>query len=294
MKSSPLILTEAALAKLVPKRKPSEHKYSFGSVEIWGGAKQYPGALYLSALGAFKSGVGFVYLVSEVDKKIVESLPECVWGPGPVNKNKTVLMGSGWGREISNQEYFLEYLESESFSQNVTVIDGDALGFLGENSWALSRIKNLKNNNRVIVTPHFGEAMKLLAIEDKQEKQRLSNNRIEILKQLSRKLGPETVIVLKGSPNWVFQSERFAESPWGSVAMAQAGHGDLLGGMVAGFCAQGLSRFDACCLALGLQGLCADRLSQNKKIDRGVLAHEVATEIPSEISRLQDFKSHSI
>ena len=253
-------LTAADVAAFIPDRPERAHKYSFGRLQIFAGSARYPGAAFLCALGAFKSGCGYVSLESLAPEKILAQIPEVVLGRDP--KATALVLGPGMEALAPADERDLLLGELSR------VIDATALGSL--------KLKDLSSLKNAVLTPHTGEAASLFGVSAEEiEKDRLGFLRGELLRA---QLHSSSCFVLKGFETLIYARGEIVLVPTGNVAQANAGHGDLLSGVIGGLLAQGLDGSDAARLACFSLGLAADRLSEGR-YPAGVLAHEVAAEL---------------
>ena len=130
------------------------------------------------------------------------------------------------------------------------VIDADGINCLKDN------IYELEDKDRpLILTPHPGELARLLDLTAEQ----VQKDRINIARSFAEKTG--AVILLKGVNTVIASPEgRIYVNPTGNTALAKAGTGDVLTGLIGGLLAQGISPFDAAVLGAYLHGLSADIL----------------------------------
>jgi ADP-dependent NAD(P)H-hydrate dehydratase / NAD(P)H-hydrate epimerase len=253
-------LTGADVAASVPARPERAHKYSFGRLQILAGSARYPGAAFLCALGAFKSGCGYVSLDSQAPEKILAQIPEVVLG----RDSKATALVVGPGLEALSSADEQELLRGEV----PRVIDAMALASL--------KAKDLASLKNAVLTPHAGEAAALFGVSAEE----IERDRVAFLSEqlAGAKLHPSSCLVLKGFETLIYAHEEIALVPTGNVAQANAGQGDLLSGVIGGLLAQGLDPSKAARLACFSLGLAADRLAAGR-YPAGVLAHEVASEL---------------
>jgi hydroxyethylthiazole kinase-like uncharacterized protein yjeF len=253
-----ITLSLSKMKKLLPPRKAKAHKYSFGRLQILAGSATYPGAAALCALGAFKAGCGFVTLKTFAKRAdLIKALPEIVFA-WDLAKSTAFVTGPGLGAR--GQTQFRHALKTKK----PLVCDATALSFLRPGAYP-----------QLVITPHLGEAQELLRTK--------STSRMAILEGLQRKF-PTATIVLKGKDTLIANSfcREIFVCKSGSVAMASAGQGDVLSGVIGAFLAAGVGPLEAAKLGVFCCALAADRLA--KKSRRGVLAHEVANALPQVIS----------
>ncbi len=286
-----MLLEKTDLPAILPKRVESNHKGSWSRVEILAGSKEFPGACYLASLGAFKVGASYVYVPNEVfsEGNFLQILPEVIPGPAPTTSPRVRAVGPGWGLSPSNMDFLKNLLSKDSsdFEEIPQIFDADALVLLSQIPQAPSFFRNLKKIHKpVLFTPHPGEALALLGETASKSTTFDPKDRLQLVSELQKKWGEEIVFILKGSGNLIAQHQKKYLSRWGSVAMANAGHGDLLTGILAGLLAQGLSGLEAALCGLAIQGLSAEALMASPSQTTGILAHEVGQRVPMTLAEL--------
>ncbi|VVO39611.1 Bifunctional NAD(P)H-hydrate repair enzyme Nnr [Pseudomonas fluorescens] len=246
-------------------RAPASHKGKFGHVLLIGGDRGLGGAILLSAQSALRSGAGMVSVAtrSEHVPAALARIPEAmVLGTSSANqlmgllqKVSVLVVGPGlgqaaWGRSL------LSAAANASLPQ---VWDADALNMLAEDRVALPK--------NCVITPHPGEAARLLGISTAQ----VQADRPGAAHALSKKY--TAVVVLKGAGSLIASPDgRLAVCHQGHPAMATAGLGDVLAGLVGALLAQGMATFDAACLAVWLH---ANAGEQQGKSGRGLAASDL-------------------
>ncbi|MDD3119378.1 MAG: NAD(P)H-hydrate dehydratase [Victivallales bacterium] len=260
-------LTMPFAADLAPRlgRLPvMAHKNIMGRVLVIGGSREYGGAPFLSAMAAGRAGAGYVRLaLPRTAATTVAAWPSLVLhrpdddGRGSfsaasipeitvlLEHSDALVVGPGLGRSRS----LVELLDFIIGCQLPTVWDADALNLIAE----LPELYRGRDNH--ILTPHPGEMKRLLrgfGLEEYLDRDRISQVRaltaaVDATVVLK---GPQTVI---GSPDG-----RLSLNSSGSPALAKAGSGDCLGGMIGTFAAQGMEAFEAAETAVFLHGLAAE------------------------------------
>lgn len=271
-KFSPLaILPEAQdLKEIFPKRTAASHKYSKGVVAVNAGSKKYPGAALLTLEGALASGVGMVTYQGEADQKLIKKFPQVIYGQNNQSKVTASVLGPG------QSEFAKDYLNFVSQSKKL-ILDATATQLL-----AKREVKKLisAKNIQVLITPHEKEAKDLCQIL----KISYSTNRIKLAKDLAKSTG--AICLLKGpgaivaNPNYEF----LIIDQFGDHALATAGSGDLLAGLIGAIAANPkTSLAQAAILGLaiiGKAGQLAKSFAPEPALDL------VAQSIPTAISEL--------
>ncbi len=133
-----------------------------------------------------------------------------------------------------------------------------------------------------ILTPHLGEMSRLTG----QTPEELEARRIDTAHGWAMRWG--VTLVLKGAPTVVASpTGRVSVNPTGSAALATAGTGDVLAGMIVALLAQGLAPFDAARLAVYAHGL-AGELAQSRIGAVGVIARDVAESLPAAFTGIRN------
>lgn len=266
-------LTQKWVREKLPKRPKNANKGTFGKVLVVAGSENYPGAAYLSCAACFRVGAGLVTLATIPSVKIIVSrkLPEVTFlRRDEVSKKikdyDVLLIGPGLGQDYQ--------LPAANFPP--TVIDAGGL------KWGI-RLKE-----EAILTPHPGEMSKITGLSVDE----IQKDRINIAQKFAKKWNK--VVVLKGA-NTVIASPagELVISPFVNPALATAGTGDILSGVIAGMLAQGLEAFDAACVGVYLHGLAGEML--RKKVgNAGLLAGELLPLLPQVIQDLVNKTEHRI
>jgi ADP-dependent NAD(P)H-hydrate dehydratase len=261
---APHIIDRTTLADL-PARAFDAHKGDFGHVLVVGGDLGAGGAAMLSGQAALRCGAGLVSVATRPEHvgAGLARLPECMWlGVDSANQlmglleRATVLVvGPGlgqaaWGRSL---------LSAVANAHVPQVWDADALNLLARTPLALP--------SGSVLTPHPGEAARLLGISTEA----VQADRPGAARKLARRYA--SVCVLKGAGTWVADpAGRLALCERGHPAMAGAGFGDVLSGVVAALLAQGLVAWSAACLAVWLHACAGERLGRG---GRGLAASDL-------------------
>ncbi|MET0849020.1 MAG: NAD(P)H-hydrate dehydratase [Pseudomonas sp.] len=246
-------------------RAPTSHKGQFGHVLLIGGDRGFGGAILLSAQSALRSGAGMVSVAtrSEHVPAALARIPEAmVLGTSSANqlmellqKVSVLVVGPGlgqaaWGRSL---------LSAAANAPLPQVWDADSLNLLASNHVSLPRDS--------VITPHPGEAARLLGISTAE----VQADRPAAAHALSKKY--TAVVILKGAGSLIASPDgRLSLCHQGHPAMASAGLGDVLAGLVGALLAQGMDAYGAACLAVWLH---ANAGAQEGKSGRGLAASDL-------------------
>ncbi len=277
---------EPAVLALAPARGPRSTKFSSGQVVIVGGSRGLTGAVQMCSRAAIRAGAGYATVTVPADlEPIFEAgQPEvmsvgCPGGDGCLapgslkavlrtcERAAAVALGPGMGRDPGSVELARDAAAS---IEAPLAIDADGLGaFAG----ALGRIAG--RASPTILTPHAGELGRLLD----RTSEEVSAHRLASAKEAARASG--AVVVLKGDDTIVTDGERVAVNALAAPALATAGTGDVLTGMVAALLARGLEPFAAACAAVLAHARAGRDAAARIGAPESVIATDVIASIPA-------------
>jgi NAD(P)H-hydrate epimerase len=241
-----------AVLGLAPHRGADSTKFSSGQVAVAGGSRGLTGAVRMSSLAAIRAGAGYatVAVPSDLETVFEQAQPEvmsvgCPGGDGclvPASAKAVLrtferaaagVLGPGLGRDPGSIELAREVIGA---IEAPLVLDADGLNaFAGDLGPVAAR------EAPTVLTPHAGELGRLL----EREPGEISAHRLESAREAARLAG--AVVVLKGDDTIVTDGKRLAVNCLASPALATAGTGDVLSGMLAALLARGLEPFAAAC-----------------------------------------------
>jgi ADP-dependent NAD(P)H-hydrate dehydratase / NAD(P)H-hydrate epimerase len=274
------LFTAEDVRRLLPARKADSHKGDFGRVAIVAGSRGKSGAAILAARGALRAGAGLVtvFCPESVERWVVSALPEAMTQGLPED-------GGAIGKEAAALLDRLDDFDAVAAGPGLTTSPSTA-GFLRE----LARtplplvcdadfLNAFSARSRVfagrVLTPHPGEAGRLLGVSTRQVQQ----DRLSSARELARR--SRAVVLLKGAASLVATADGAVRvNPTGTPLLATAGSGDVLAGAIAALLARGLGPADAASAAAFLHGAAAEALSARLG-DAGLLASELADALPA-------------
>lgn len=273
------LVEEEDLPSLLRRRSPTTHKSSAGRVVIVAGSPGMTGAARLVGRASLRAGAGLVTLcgdaatVEKLDSEVMELMTH-PWGKDEdrvLLRADVVVVGPGLGRGELASNGIRRALNTSS----PTVLDADALRWLaaaGAEDRAL-----LSSPERIVLTPHAGEAAALLDCEIAQ----VEADRFAAVQTLAKKF--RCTVVLKGSRSLIAAP---GEIPLicalGSPSLGTAGSGDVLSGILGALLVGARDAhevFRCTTLAVGVHAL-AGQLWSEENGDRGLLASEIAELVP--------------
>jgi ADP-dependent NAD(P)H-hydrate dehydratase / NAD(P)H-hydrate epimerase len=240
---------------LAPRRGPRSTKFSSGQVVIAGGSRGLTGAVRMASQAAIRAGAGYATVAVPADlEPIFEAgQPEvmsvgCPGGDGclaPASLKAVLrafepaaagVLGPGMGRDPGAVELAREAVAAIGAP---LAIDADGLNaFAGELGSLAGRTAP------TLLTPHAGELGRLLD----RSPEEVSAHRLASAREAAGAAG--AVVVLKGDDTIVTDGERVAVNALPAPALATAGTGDVLSGVLAALLARGLDPFAAACAAV--------------------------------------------
>lgn len=263
-------ITKKDLRKFLPIRVEAANKSHGGKCLLIAGSEGMWGACYLSALACARVGAGYVYLPA--DTKNLTEYPDFLSSEisEEIDVNHFTALAVGPGLKITVQHKKLFHHIEKTFTGPMVIDAG-----------ALELVKKLKPN--WIITPHEGELSKLLNISSDE----IRKDRFIAAQMAQEKFGG--IVVLKGHKTLIATKSIIYEIQTGNKALAKAGTGDVLTGMITGFLSQGVKPVDAAILACGVHGFIADRWVKDKDY-LSLMASDLIHEIPQALFTLRKKK----
>ena len=270
------IITEKTVKNIIERRNREIHKGSCGRILIAAGSVGMAGAAVLAARGALRSGVGLVQL--SVPEEIFPIVQTGVFEATcltdsldniDLSRYNAAAAGPGLGDSRESVEKVRILLDS---FDGPLVLDADGLNIAArEEYFDLMRARG----GRLIITPHMGEARRLMA-KDFSEKM----TRRELAEALAEKTG--AVTVLKGAGTVVAaEGRKTYTNTTGNPGMATAGSGDVLTGIITSLCGQRhsdgrpIEPLEAALAGVYIHGLAGD-LGAEEKGEYGLIAGDIA------------------
>jgi ADP-dependent NAD(P)H-hydrate dehydratase / NAD(P)H-hydrate epimerase len=291
------IQTETAdwdmVSTLLPERTPASHKGTFGTAFVLAGSTSYTGAALLAGTAAYRVGAGLVTMAipEPLHAALAGHLPEATWVLLPhengfishtagelllknLARATSILIGPGLGDQPGTGAFIENILSSIKIP---TVVDADGLRHL-------SRIDNWHKKlfDVAVLTPHPGEMSVLTGLS----KDEIQNNRDEVAKKYAKEWGH--VLVLKGAFTIIASPDgRSTIIPVATPALARAGTGDVLAGLIIGLRAQGLNAYDAAVAGAFIHGQAGLFAAEQLGTTTSVLASDVLDAVPDVLAELE-------
>lgn len=260
------LTTPVSVRKIFPSRDPEAHKGTYGHLLIISGSIGKAGACVLACQGGLRGGAGLVTaavaksILTEVSSGALEAmtipLPETTEGTiareaaavvaEEISRFSAVALGPGLTTNPETVAFLEELLPSIRVPLIIDADGCNAIAQLGPR--ALEETKG-----HVCLTPHPGEMARLLGTDTDT----VQSDRLASAREAAERY--KATVVLKGARTLVVdQWGKAAINPSGNPGMASGGTGDVLTGLIGGFCARGLEPYDACRAGVYLHGYAGD------------------------------------
>ena len=273
--------------KMLPDRPEDSNKGTYGRLLVIARSKGMAGAAYLNAHAAYMTGAGLVRIYTSSDnREILQTLlPEAIITTyEEYNKEEllslltwadSVCIGSGLGMSRLSEKILKTVIE---YVKVPCLIDADGLNLLAENKNYLNQMAE----RRFVITPHMKEMSRLTGTPVEE----LKADRIQILKDFISRY--RITCVLKDSRTLIASEEKgIRMNLTGNSAMAKAGSGDVLAGVISGWMVQGKEAEDAAELGTYIHGLSGD-LAKFEKGVYSVMARDLIEYISKALMKLEE------
>jgi len=267
-----------------PSHAAGIHKYARGAVAVAAGGLSGVGAPRLGARAALRIGAGLASIICRPEALLAhasrgpDALMQVAARDAPAfeaalaaRKVDALLIGPALGLDAEARSWVAAALRAEA----PCVFDADALTHIGAHRSTFTT-KLRRRADAAVLTPHEGEFKRLF---DSAEGFATERGKLERARQGARLTG--AVVVLKGPDTVIAAPDgRAAINATGSPALATAGSGDVLGGMVVGLLAQKMPAFEAACAAVWLHGRAGEGLGI------GLMADDLPEALPGVLAAL--------
>ena len=282
-------LVNGGVMRDMPRRGTDSTKFTSGNVVVIGGSRGLTGAPCMAALAAMRAGAGYVTVAAPASLELsftvrlleamLVGLPEDDGALSPealepavkaIGRADAVVLGPGLGRTAGAQALVRELIGRVDVP---LVIDADGLNALA------GRLEDLRHRRwPTVLTPHAGELGRLLEVDS----QDVAARRLHHATAAAAR--SKALVVLKGDDTLVVApAGRVAISRGGAPALATAGTGDVLSGVIGAMLAKGLRAPHAACAGVYAH-LRAGQLAAAPHGPDGVIASDVIAALPAALS----------
>ncbi len=268
----------------LPQRPSEAHKGTFGRVLVVAGSAGMSGAACLAGTAALRAGAGLTLLaVPQSVQSVVASFePSCTTAALPCDESgrlaagaaaavaellpgrTAVAAGPGLGQDAAVVDVVQILIQQADVP---LILDADALNAVAEHGLLLRR------SAPTIVTPHPGEFARLTGRSSAE----IHASRTGLAQEYAAEHG--VIVVLKGAGTVVTDGTRSWINSTGNSGMATGGSGDVLTGVIAGLCGQGMAPYEAAVAAAYAHGLAGD-LAAAAGSERGLIASDLLQTLP--------------
>ncbi len=247
-------VTKTYILELYKPIASDTHKGLQGHALLIGGSYGKMGSVCLSSKAALKSGCGLVTsFIPQCGYTIIQiAIPEVMV---LTDENEKVLtdihydfepdaigIGMGMGQDSLTEKAFYNFIIN---NKSALIVDADALNILSKNKNWLSLLPK-----KTILTPHKKELERLIGTWQSEDE--------KTAKVIELSLDFDLIIVVKGAPTLIVNGSEIYENTTGNQALATAGSGDVLTGIITSLVAQNYEPFHAAILGVYIHGLTAD------------------------------------
>jgi len=258
------------------------HKYTRGHACVFSGGPSATGAARLAALAAARAGAGAVTVLSApaamqvnaahltaIMLRRIETEEELA-AFARERKPSSYVIGPGFGAGERARRFTLALLRERNTGCKGIVIDADAITSFRDAPALLFDAAALPDAPSVVLTPHVGEFRRLFPDLAEGE----AGSKLEAARAAARRA--KAVIIYKGPDTVIAAPDGRARiNANGTPFLATAGSGDVLGGIVAGLLAQGMSAFDAASAAVWIHAEAGSRFGP------GLIAEDLPSLLPA-------------
>ena len=289
------MITEGWIKNVLPRRAANSNKGTFGKLLIIAGSRKYRGAAHLALEAALRGGVGLVgflgipELISELSLKFPEVIYKESSDISEIEENGiknivdessrygATLIGSGSDNTAGLLSLVLALLSSEG---GPLILDADAINALASiGADGVNAIKNAKR--KVIITPHPLEFARLSGTDVAS----VQLHRLEAAEKFAKENA--CIVVLKGAGTIITDGTEVYINVTGSSALAKAGSGDVLAGVLASLIAQGsMTPTKAAVVAVYYHAVAGDSLAEEFS-SYGVIPSDLPREIARHIAKIE-------
>ena len=274
----------------LPWPAENTNKYARGKLTVVAGSARYSGAAVLAALASQRMGAGYTEVVTDPaavnvvriasPSLVVRSTDE--WKPGELaqsieGKPCAVCVGPGFAPDDEKAAELVARVLKKAPCP--VVVDGGGLARLATKKNLQTLADRFGNGLATVITPHGGEAARLAKSLGLP-----TGNQEHLAAALS--LSTQAIVVLKGPDTYISNGKTTECMKAGTPALAKAGTGDVLAGMIAALLAQGMDPFGAAALGASLHAL-AGTAAAEAYTEISVVAEDVIAAIPQAIRTYQ-------
>lgn len=255
----------------LPKRQLSDNKTQSGKCLVVAGSKGFFGAAILTCLAASRTGAGYTYLKTP-GKFPIEKHPDflIIDSVSDYSIFSAIAVGPGLSNTIKTLSIVKKLIQLKICN---VILDAGALTALS--GW------NKKLPQSWIITPHEGELSRILGVSSSV----IRKNRQKYAIIAQKKMG--CVVLLKGNKTLVADGKSLTEIQSGNPALAKAGTGDVLTGIILALLSQTSQATEAAQLGAYVHGFIADQWIKSGHDVLSLMASDLIQELPQALSKIR-------
>ncbi len=280
------VLEQADAEELLPQRPARSSKGTFGRVLMICGSSGMAGAAYLAACAAYRMGAGLVEIFTPLKNRVViqQLIPEAIVTcynshskkdmikslKYAVRRADAVVLGCGLGQSKQAKKIVAAVLKQAHVP---LVVDADALNIIAHKPAMLKKLKQ-EQKKQTVITPHAAEAARLLGKDTNVGA--VLECTFAAAEQLHQKYGINVLLKDTHSVIYATDGAHFINVS-GSTALATAGSGDILAGMIGGLAASKTNQnpvSKTAALAAYLHGKAGEKAAENVG-ERAAMARDI-------------------
>ena len=274
-------------ASCLPALEEDANKYTRGLVELVVGSDRFLGAALLACQAANVAGAGYVraYVPANAAQALLAMQPSAVacgqeefaWHTheGSEHHPLAVVVGCGMSGSQAENDLVIDVLKETKAS---VLVDGSGLSALARQEGLQALQARAEEGLATVITPHGGEAYRLVKAHAPEQAEAFRTGALppyDAAELLARTMG--VTCVLKGPDTFIVHQGQLFVMCEGTAALAKAGTGDILAGLIGSLLAQGASVADACAAGTFIHaragGLAAGRCGMRCVTAEDVLGH---------------------
>ncbi len=276
-------LEDGDLLSLLPPRKRTANKGTYGKLLVIAGTRNMAGAACLAGRAAYRTGCGLVCICSHEDNRLIlqTALPEAIYAPWQEDINRwldwadAVAIGPGLGQGEDSLQLLIQVLQNWD---GPLVLDADALNLMAAHPELLPAADESGDavpgsTAPAVITPHPGEMARLIPSDIAG----ILSEPVAAARDYAERSG--LVTVLKGARTVIADGEETYLNLTGNEGMATGGSGDVLTGIIGSLLAQGLRPMEAAKAGVLLHGMAGDAAAAALGT-RSMTAADIADHLP--------------
>lgn len=273
------MLQDKYVSEFFPPRERNTHKGSYGIACIVAGSDRYFGAPFLAVSSALRSGCGYVYAVvpDTVKSVLVAAYPQSICCDAPLLEANAIAVGMGMDCTLKTYETVKDLILNYD---GKLIIDADGLNALAK--FGKDILRQAKCS--ILLTPHVGEMARLAGISAAE----VLSDAVGVAKSFATEYN--VCVHLKNAVSVNCDGSGVVVCTRGNSALAKAGSGDILSGLICGNAARGLNLKDAAVCSQYVLGMTAEICAEQYG-EYSLTAKEITDNLYIAIKRLTQSRS---